>query len=266
MPEAMSEIFRMYVDESGDHAYNLLEEDSHRYLSLLGIWFAMSDYRFFSENLNKLKDEIFGKKNNLPVILHRDDIVKKRRWFGALNNKKLNNKFESRLTDLILRTSFTICCVIIDKKKHIEKYKVPIHPYHYCMGVLMERYCGWLKYQKQRGDIMVESRGKTEDIKLKEVYENIYSKGTNEIESDVFKNTLTSKDLKIKPKTANISGLQLADILAYPVKKGCLIEKGLITSTSWGSDFSSKIYSIVEMKFNRNELTQDVWGYGKKII
>ena len=68
--------------------------------------------------------------------------------------------------------------------------------------------------------------------------------------------------IKIQPKRANISGLQLADVLAYPVKQAKLVEKGLIADP--GDVFGKKIYGAVQAKFNRNEFRGIVEGYGVK--
>ena len=36
--------YRLYIDESGDHALSNREGDRHRYLGLLGVWFEQSTY------------------------------------------------------------------------------------------------------------------------------------------------------------------------------------------------------------------------------
>ena len=72
---------------------------------------------------------------------------------------------------------------------------------------------------------------------------------------------LTSKDIKLKPKMANIAGLQLADILAHPVKQALLFEKGKITDP--GKTFGRQIYGSAKAKFNANTRTGQVEGYGK---
>ncbi len=264
MREDVGERYRMYVDESGDHSYNMLYQDSNRYLSLLGVWFNDKDYLIFSERLETIKNNIFGKKPDSPIILHREDIIHRKGPFVILKDQQKNSLFEESLLALIKESSFMLCCVIIDKKRHKENYKTPAHPYHYCMGVLMERYCGWLSYNGKRGDIMSESRGKSEDMQLKKVYENIYFNGTNQRQSDLFKKVLTTKDIKIKPKHSNIAGLQLADILANPVKKKCLSEGKYCEHEK--SNFSYRICDAVKNKFNKNEKTGQVWGYGKKIL
>lgn len=81
---------------------------------------------------------------------------------------------------------------------------------------------------------------------------------------DRHQRALTSKDIKIQPKRANIAGLQLADMLAYPVKQACLIEESLITDP--GDVFGKRVMEIVNSKFNINYRTGEVRGYGKVLL
>jgi hypothetical protein len=48
----------------------------------------------------------------------------------------------------------------------------------------------------------------------------VFERGVWMTRSEVFQSALTSSELKLKPKSANISGLQLADLLGHPVKHG----------------------------------------------
>ena len=47
---AEQDVYRLFVDESGDHVYNLLELAEHRYLALLGLWFRVSEYERFERD------------------------------------------------------------------------------------------------------------------------------------------------------------------------------------------------------------------------
>ena len=48
--------YRLYVDESGDHTFNLMEDPAHRYLALLGVWFRQADeYVAFADDLERFK-------------------------------------------------------------------------------------------------------------------------------------------------------------------------------------------------------------------
>jgi len=46
--------YRLYIDESGDHTYKLLDDTSHLYLALLGVWFRqVDDYTAFADDLER---------------------------------------------------------------------------------------------------------------------------------------------------------------------------------------------------------------------
>jgi hypothetical protein len=64
-----------------------------------------------------------------------------------------------------------------------------------------------LNFHNVQGDVLAESRGGREDMQLKEAYRNVYESGTSFRKLDFFQKTLKSKEIKIKPKTANIAGM-----------------------------------------------------------
>jgi len=171
---------RLYLDESGDHSYNLLEEIGHRYLAVLGVWFEREDtYILFSEKLQQLKDTIFGERSpDNPVILHRTEIINRKGPFGCLREGYIRNQFNNQLLDLITNTDFKMICVIIDKKNHLHEYHSPMHPYHYCLVAILQRYAEWLNHKNYVGDVMAESRGRNENNQLKQAYLRLYESGT----------------------------------------------------------------------------------------
>ena len=118
--------------------------------------------------------------------------------------------------------------MLIDKREHNETYKVwKYDPYHYFLSVLLERYLFFLEEMQRNGDVMIESRGGHEDRRLKESFSKIYEKGTDYIHAEKYHNLLTSKQLKVQPKILNISGLQIADLIAHPSRRDILIEFNL---------------------------------------
>lgn len=59
--------YRLYIDESGDHTYKLLDDPSHRYLALLGVWFRQVDhYVAFADDLERFKRDILGPDRTSP--------------------------------------------------------------------------------------------------------------------------------------------------------------------------------------------------------
>jgi hypothetical protein len=108
--------YRIYIDESGDHTYNLLNDPAHRYLALLGVWFRQHDaYAVFADDLERFKRSIFGHRPDKPVILHRSAILNLKGPFGILQDPEIHAKFDAGLLEVVRRAQFTMICVIINK-------------------------------------------------------------------------------------------------------------------------------------------------------
>ncbi len=253
---------RLYIDESGDHTYRLLDDPSHRYLALLGVWFRQQDcYVEFADDLEHLKREVFGPRPDKPVVLHRSDIINRKGPFGVLCDESKRQQLDGGLLEVIARARFRLVCVIIDKQAHQESYVDPFHPYHFCLAAMLDRYSAWLNHWNAVGDVMAECRGKAEDNQLRLAYTQVYEGGTLLVSREHHQRALTSKEIKLQPKSANIAGLQLADVLAHPVKQACLVERGL--APEGGDTFGRRILEAVDGKFSRCEGTGSVQGYGK---
>jgi hypothetical protein len=115
---------------------------------------------------------------------------------------------------------------------------------------MLDRYSMWLNDKHSVGDVMAESRGREEDLQLKQAYRRVYESGTLLIDRHQHERALTTHDIKLQRKADNIAGLQLADALAHPVKQACLLESTLIADT--GESFGREVFRAVEEKFNIN--------------
>ena len=256
--------YRLYIDESGDHAYKNLETPTLRYLALAGVWFRSQDcYVQFADDLERFKREIFGPRPDNPIILHREDIINTRGPFEILRQATTREKFNAGLLRVIQQARFSLIIVIIDKLEHKRRYTQPDHPYHYCLGAMLDRYCGWLKYHGGCGDVMAEARGAKEDRLLDEEYRRIYEKGTRMIPRprDHHQIALTSGKIKLRRKLENVAGLQLADLLAHPLKQRVLCERGALSTLR--DTFGELLCTAVKDKYNMNYSTEQVEGYGK---
>lgn len=81
---------------------------------------------------------------------------------------------------------------------------------------------------------------------------------------EFFQSALTTGEIKLKPKKVDIAGLQLADMLAYPIKQEILIEKRAIPDP--GDNFGKRICQTVRSKFNCHLYDGRIAGYGKIFI
>ncbi len=109
--------YRLYIDESGDHTYNLLDQPSHRYLGLMGVWFEQrTAYVRFADELKAFERRLFGPRPDSPVILHRSDIINRKGPFGILCDEGTRRRFDEGLIDLVASAGFTMVLVVIDKR------------------------------------------------------------------------------------------------------------------------------------------------------
>lgn len=242
--------YRLYVDESGDHTYKLLDDVSRRYLSLTGVAIESDYYRKeLQPKLETLKQAHFPHSPDDPVILHREDIRNRKSHFGVLADVARCTAWEKDLLEFIRLAQFRLFTIVLDKKTHKDRYgDAAIHPYHLSMTLLLERYRGFLMYVSGQGDVLAESRGGKEDMALKDAYAQLWRRGTYYIPGAEFQKVLTSKELKIKGKEQNIGGLQVTDLLAYPAKQYILETRGKVPPAT--TTFSARLAQVFKGKFD----------------
>jgi len=243
----------------------LLDDAAKRYLGLTGCIIEAEYYRtVLHPALETLKQEHFPHDPDEPLILHRGDIMNCHGAFWRLREPEKQQAFDEDILKFFSKQEYVLITVTIDKKSHIERYgESAFHPYHYCLTTMLERYCGFLNFYNACGDVMAEQRGKTEDKQLKAAYQRLYETGTRWHRCDFFRNVLTSHELKLKPKTANIAGLQLADLLAHPSKQELLISEKRIDNIG---KFAKRICQVIQNKYNRHIHQRRVSGYGKILL
>ncbi len=260
-------LYRIYVDEVGNHDLTHVDDPNQRFLSLTGV-ILQSDYvmGILQPEMDALKRRFFQRDPDEPIVFHRKELLNRRSPFVALRDPNTELEFNTALLDALARWEYRVITVAIDKKAHRDRYRVwHYHPYHYCLAVLLERYLMYLARGHYRGDVMVESRGGREDGKLKDSYSRLYRDGTTNVPAEQWHARLTSEELKVKPKAANIAGLQLADVIAHPSCREVLRERGLITDDR--SVFGDRVCAILrESKYDRHWRTGQIAGYGKKIL
>ena len=268
LPPATPDRYRLYIDEAGDHARSRLETDpvGRRYMCLLGVMVRMGeDYTRLQTSVEDVKRAHLPYDPDAPPILHREDILYRRGPFHVLRDDATRTAFDDSLIGLIDAAAITVFGVVIDKFSHRRRaYRHLTDAYHYCLAAMLERYCGLLGLLGAAGDVLVEARGKTEDRTLKEEFRSIWNNGTAYMANRQTQATLTSRELKVKPKLLNIAGLQVADILAHPVKRDVLREQGRIDSL--GGAFTERIITVATAKYNRQRYSRGIRGYGRILL
>lgn len=255
--------YRLYIDEVGNSDLGASNDLNHRYLSLTGIILEL-DYvqATVFPSIEDLKQRYFGSHPDDPIILHRKELVNKKPPFNSLQDPKIEQAFNGELMQLVDALDYIVLTVVIDKLEHQTRYQVwRFDPYHYCLMILVERYVLWLDSKQACGDVMAESRGGKEDRRLKDSFERVYEKGTDYIQPDKLAACLTSRQLKVKPKSNNIAGLQLADLIAHPSFRATLARHN---NESLPGNFGGQIAQILEKSKMYRSPSGRINGWGRK--
>lgn len=254
--------YRLYVDEVGNPGFGArLQHANERYLSLTGVIIELHHVdSIVAPEIDALKRRYFTTHADEPLVLHRKELVNRKHPFQSLRDPDIGRAFDADLLRLLRSLEYKAITVVIDKHEHLQRYKVwHYDPYHYCQEVLLERYVLWLEHENATGDVMAESRGGREDLRLKESFTRIWREGTRYVPATQFASRLTSKQLKVKTKANNIAGLQLADLLAHPSFKYVLCRRQKVAQPR---TFGAEIAQIlVDRKYVRSGSgTLDGWG------
>lgn len=244
--------YRLYIDESGDHILSSWSQPDNRFFGLTGVIIESEKYRLNTQpKLEALKQEFFPHDpNGTPVILVRNSIIRYKKHFGRLRDPTRREEWEQSIIRFFQQHITRIFTVVMDKQTHLDRYGAETYdPYHYCFTILLERYRGWLNTIGGRGDITAEARNKKLDTELKTLYQKIYNNGTDFLTGQQVRDYLTSKELKLKKKDANIAGLQLADLIANPSKVDILLEHGCQLQNLPGAT-TRRINNALRTKYN----------------
>lgn len=208
----------VFLDETGNHGMNNLD-DNYPVFGLCASLFRVTDYRDHAiPDTNRIKFRYFKHEG---INFHSTAIRKSENPFQFLTVKPVREAFLKDISLLIAEMRLTLFFVGMNKKNHAAKYSDPAHPYHYSMELLLERlhhYCR--KNTITRLPIVAESRGKSEDATLLSEFNRILNDGTDYVNADKFSNCGIT--LEFARKEQNVVGLQISDLLAYPIGRWIL--------------------------------------------
>lgn len=160
----------------------------------------------------------------LRVCFHSNDIRNAR---GPFSEEVINRpEFLTDLDQFIVETDFTIMSATLNKEEHVKKYSRPIHPYDLCMVFILEKFAKYFLNSKgKNGLVIIEARGEREDrFTLKNIVKTL-EQGSPYCAPDHYKSI---KGVYFNPKwclkdenLTSYFGLEIADIVSYPIHKYC---------------------------------------------
>lgn len=210
--------YYLFIDECGDH--NLDKYDpGFPVFTLCGILVSRQNLNALSKAFEDLKKDIFG---SVDVIIHSVDIRKWRGVFSVLSDETLRVRFFEGIERILKQHDayVIVSCTIL--KEQLSKFCVRGEEddvYGLSLSYLIERSIFCVDNasidEMPEISIVVERRGKKEDNKLLNYYNGLRNRGTKWVSAERLKTRIG--DFGFKNKKDNIIGLQIADLVAYPV-------------------------------------------------
>jgi hypothetical protein len=237
----------VFVDESGDHGLKTINLEYPVFVLAFCICRKDAYVQHIVPLIHQLKFDFWGHD---AVVLHSHEIRKSKGDFAQLLVPEIRAAFQERITAVMQEAEFTLIAAVINKEQLVRRYAQPNDPYEIALAFCIERLQMFLQERGQtdrQTHLLVECRGKAEDDKLELEFRRICD-GANRV------GALPNLDIRFVDKKHNSPGLQLADLVAYPVGRHVL-----------KPDQPNRAYEVVERKF-RQSPTGRIPGYGLKLF
>jgi hypothetical protein len=201
--------FIVYVDESGDHGMQSLDPNYPVFVLAFCIF---NKTHYTHKVVPAAEDFKFKHFGHDHIVLHENEIRKRKGDFKRFQSRAQQNAFMDDLTDVIDESNFILVSCVINKEQ-LKSKQSPPNPYHLALGFCLETLYDFLVEKKQEKlltHVIVECRGDKEDKELELEFRRMCD-GANKM------NIRLPFDIIFAHKRVNSTGLQLADLVARPI-------------------------------------------------
>ena len=209
----------LFLDETGDHGLNFVDKHFPLFV-LCGCVIESNALETINKQVAAFKIKYFG---TTEVTLHSREIRKCEGAFQILFDLKLKQQFYADLNLILSNSEYHLLASAIRKEEHIKKYgRGAKDTYSIALSFVIERLVFYLDTVGEDADtrIVVEQRGKKEDQILLSHFNSIMNRGTYYLSPDRLSRRI--KKLSFHHKHENITGLEIADLCAYPLARHLL--------------------------------------------
>jgi len=216
--------YYLFIDESGDHGLKTIDTSFPVFL-LCGVLISEDEFSQINLTVNNTKLKYWDNKN---VILHSRDIRKCNNEFKILFDLKVKEQFYNDINSILISSNYKIISSAIDKISFIKKYgKLEDDVYEIALSFILERTIFCLDGIKDCDslEIIIEKRGKKEDAKLANHLNKLNQVGTFHVDAERIKKYHIK--YSFLDKRQNNNGLQISDLLAYPIAKKIIFPEGV---------------------------------------
>jgi len=217
--------FIAYADESGDPGIDNPDPDNPVFVLCVALY-RTEDY--LTKDLVAMSRLKFEHWWHDAVVFHSHKIRNKLNPFQALTDSEKAKALYEGIGRFFADSPVTLIASAIDKTRHKKAYSTPDHPYYMALQFCMERTFLQIYKELKAGEIVTfvfEKRGKKEDAALKEKFD-LFCKHNACGKIFPFRACFAAKE-------ENITGLQVADLAAYPIARH--VETGSHDRKDWQS-------------------------------
>lgn len=211
------ESYNLYIDECGDH-YLATYDQNFPIFTLCGILVPTKRLNTLKSAIDQLKQEFW---QTTDVILHSRDIRKCEKSFRIFFDNDIKQRFYSRVNEILAqRNIYIIVCCAVLKENCIKKYGTEADVYGTALKYVIQRSIFCVDDLSSTGgkiNIIVERRGKKEDGALLKYYNGLRATGMHYISPERLATHIGQ--FGFSSKKENIFGLQIADLIAYPISR-----------------------------------------------
>lgn len=207
----------VYADESGDHGLVSIDPE-YPVFSLVLCAIRKTDYvATVVPAVQRFKFDFWGHD---AVILHERDIRKNNGHFAMLRaDQAIRNRFFQRLNGLVETAPLVVFASVINKVLLMKKHPDALNPYEIALRFCMEQTLSMLFREGQDGKkvhVIFERRGKKEDDDLKLAFSR-FRMDAGKGKRPRADSRQMDLELVLQSKSANSTGLQIADLVARPI-------------------------------------------------
>ncbi|UFH55494.1 DUF3800 domain-containing protein [Spirosoma sp. KNUC1025] len=248
--------FYLFLDESGDHGMSKIDPN-FPILLLCGVLISDSKYQLLKQQIEQLKYDLWQDER---VILHSRDIRRKEGPFYLFTQKEKWIYFLSEFNRIVTESTFRVISAVIQKEAYKDRQVANplIGVYGHAFTFLIER-CVFCLDEVNRDfspelRVIAESRGTDADLTIAKYLKTIKlsPRGTGFVPSHRINQYGFS--LNFMAKSKNNVGLQIADLMAYPIAR--FVIDGYTTNPSF-EILKPRIYNDGRGNFK---------GYGLKVF
>ncbi|NUP99899.1 MAG: DUF3800 domain-containing protein [Armatimonadetes bacterium] len=244
--------FTLFLDETGNTSMPTSPESvqAGELFLLCGCLLRTRHLPVLTEALAAVKRRYLGPDGERVILVNRR-IRKRQGDFAVLSDPEVREPFLEALSELVRTTPVVVFGAAVDKARHWERYgRRAVLPYDLALRFILERVV--MRADTRPVRVVAESRGRREDAGLAAEYERLLRDGTGFLSGQRLRDCFRGA-LEFAAKPDNVAGLQLADLVAYPLLQRLQYP-----------DSRSLAFEVVWSKLHASP--RGVWGAGLKVF